>query len=59
MSINFFENHYLKSGYDKNKKMIFNEYISALTKPNISVRYLFELLLCKLLKLYLFIIRYK
>ena len=59
MSINFFENHYLKSGYDKNKKMILNEYKSVLTKPDISLRYLFELTLCKLLKLYLFIVRYK
>ena len=59
MSINFFENYYLKSGYDKNKKMIFNEYKSVLTKPDISLRYLFGLILCKLLKLYLFIIRYK
>ena len=59
MSINFFENHYLKSGYDKNKKMIFNEYKSVLTNPDISLRYLFGLTLCKLLKLYLFIIRYK
>ena len=59
MSINFFENHYLKSGYDKNKKMILNEYKSVLTKPDISLKYLFELTLCKLLKLYLFIIRYK
>ncbi len=59
MSINFFENHYLKSGYDKNKKLIFNEYKSVLTKPDVSLRYLFGLTLCKLLKLYLFIIRYK
>lgn len=59
MSINFFENHYLKSGYDKNKKMIFNEYKSVLTNPDINLRYLFGLILCKLLKLYLFIIRYK
>jgi GT2 family glycosyltransferase len=59
MSINFFENHYLKSGYDKNKKMIFNEYKSELTKPSISIRFLLGLIHCKLLRLYLFVARYK
>ena len=59
ISINFFENHYLKSGYDKNKKLIFSEYKRELSKPELSLRYLFELLLCKLLRLYLFILRYK
>jgi GT2 family glycosyltransferase len=59
ISINFFENHYLKSGYDKNKKMIFNEYKNELTKPSINIRFLLELILCKLLRLYLFIVRYK
>ncbi len=59
ISINFFENHYLKSGYDKNKKMILNEYKSELTKPDISLKYLIELILCKFLRVYLFIVRYK
>ena len=59
ISINFFENHYLKSGYDKNKKLIFSEYKSELSKPDLSLKYLFELILCKLLRLYLFILRYK
>ena len=59
ISINFFENHYLKSGYDKNKKLIFSEYKNELSKPDLNFRYLFELILCKLLRLYLFILRYK
>ena len=59
ISINFFENHYLKSGYDKNKKLIFSEYKNELSKPDFSLKYLFGLMLCKLLRLYLSILRFK
>ena len=33
MSINFFEKYYLKSGLDRNKNLIFNEYLSPLKQP--------------------------
>ena len=59
ISINFFENHYLKSGLDKNKKLILTKYTEKLSDPNINLKYVFELMLCKLVKIYLFIVRYK
>ena len=59
ISINFFENHYLKSGLDKNKKLILTKYTEKLSDPEINLKYIFELMLCKLLKIYLFIVRYK
>ena len=59
ISINFFENHYLKSGLDKNKKLILTKYTEKLSDPDINLKYIFELMLCKLLKIYLFIVRYK
>ena len=58
-SINFFENYYLKSGLDKNKKLILNKYAGPLTKPKKNLKYIFELTLCKLFLIYLIIIRFK
>jgi hypothetical protein len=49
ISINFFEKFYLKSGLDKNKKLIFTKYLGELKNPNKSFKFYFELLLSKIL----------
>ena len=54
MSINFFEKFYLKSGLDKNKKLIFNKYTDELKKPKKDLKYYFEFFLNKILIIYLF-----
>jgi hypothetical protein len=59
MSINFFEKFYLKSGLDKDKKLIFNEYNGPLDMPKKNTTFYFELLKCKLLIFYLKFIDYK
>jgi GT2 family glycosyltransferase len=59
MSINFFEKFYLKSGLDRNKKLIFNEYNGPLEIPKKNVPFYFELLKCKLLIFYLKFTNYK
>ncbi len=53
MSINFFEKNFLKSGLDKNKNLIFNEYLSPLEEPNKDLNFYFDLLKSKILKIYL------
>ena len=53
MSINFFEKYYLKSGLDRNKNLIFNEYLSPLKQPKKNINFFYDLLKMKLLKLYL------
>ena len=55
MSINFFEKFYLKSGLDKNKKLIFTEYLGKLKNPNKGFKFYFELFLGKILYLFLII----
>lgn len=55
MSINFFEKFYLKSGLDKNKKLIFTEYLGKLKNPNKGFKFYFELFLSKILYLFLII----
>ena len=59
ISINFFENHYLQSGLDNNKNLIFNKYEGPLKNPKISFKYLFDFLKCKIQLIYLIIVRYK
>ena len=59
MSINFFEKFYLKSGLDKNKKLIFNKFEEPLTGPIKNTSYYLEFLINKILWLYLFINRKK
>ena len=59
ISINFFEKFYLKSGLDKNKNLIFNEYLDKLNKPQKNLNYYFELLKSKMLLFYLYLIRFK
>ncbi len=55
MSINFFEKFYLKSGLDKNKKLIFTKHLGELKNPNKSFRFYLELFLSKILYLFLII----
>ena len=38
-SINFFEKYYLKSGLDRNKNLIFNEYLSPLKQPKKNINF--------------------
>lgn len=59
MTINFFENYYLKSGLDKKKKLIFNEYLSPLCEPEKNLSFYFNLLKSKILKFYLILFYYK
>jgi len=53
MSINFFEKFYLKSGLDKNKKLIFNEFKEPLSNPVKNFSFYFELIISKFLLIYL------
>ena len=53
VSINFFEKFYLKSGLDKNKKLILTKYLESLNKPKKNLNYYFELFLNKVLYFYL------
>ena len=53
MSINFFEKFYLKSGLDKNKKLIFNEFKQPLSNPVKNFSFYFELIISKFLLIYL------
>ena len=59
IGINFFEKFYLNSGMDKNKKLIFNEYIGPLTSPKKNFQYYLELLKCKIFILFLILTSYK
>jgi GT2 family glycosyltransferase len=52
ISINFFEKFYLKSGLDKNKKLIFNEFKKPLESPIKNLSFYFELIVNKFLLLY-------
>ena len=58
ISINFFENVYLKSGFDKNKKLIFNKYHTELTEPIKNLNYYIDLIKVKFKLFYLKIINY-
>ena len=59
VSINFFEKVYLKSGLDKNKKLIFNKYQNLLTDPIKNLDYYIDLIKVKFQLFYLKIINYK
>lgn len=58
MTINFFENYYLQSGLDKNKKLNFKQYDGPLTKPNKNFNYFISLIKCKISLLYLNIFKF-
>ena len=59
ITINFFEKFYLKSGLDKNKELIFNEYKGELSFPKKNLLFIFELLKCKMQLLYLKLTNFK
>lgn len=58
MSINFFENNYLRSGY-KNKKMIANKYDGPLLNPKKNYIFLLNKIKFKIYKLYLDLLNVK
>lgn len=58
ISINFFENFYLKSGIDKNKKPIYLKYDGPLENPKKNLKFFFGLLKCKFQLLYLKLINF-
>ena len=53
ISINFFEKFYLKSGLNKDKKLIFNKFKEPLSNPIKNFSFYFELILVKFLLFYL------
>ena len=59
LSINFFEKHYLKSGLDGKKQLIFNEYKGSLSEPIRNLKFYIELSKSKLQLLYLNLINFK
>jgi GT2 family glycosyltransferase len=59
LTINTFEKIYLKSGLDKNKKLIFNEYKEQLDNPVKNLTYFIELFKSKILLLYINLIGFK
>ena len=58
ITINFFEKFYLRSGIDKNKKKIVNKYDGPLKEPKKNIRFICELLKCKILNIYLVLINF-
>ena len=58
-SINFFEKHYLKSGLNNKKELIFNEYKQPLTNPTKDLNFYIELIKSKLQLIYLKILNFK
>ena len=58
ISINFFENFYLRSGIDKNKKPIYLKYDGPLQNPEKNFRYFLGWLKCKIQLFYLYLIKF-
>ena len=58
ISINFFEKFYLRSGIDKNKRLIFNEYKGPVLDPEKNWVYYYELIKCKITLFYLILIKF-
>ncbi len=58
ISINFFEKFYLRSGIDKNKRLIFNEYRGPVLNPEKNLVYYYEIIKCKILLFYLILIKF-
>ena len=59
LTINFFEKFYLKSGLDKNKKLIFNKFDGPLKCPKKNFNFYVELIKVKIMFLYLTLINFK
>ena len=58
-NINFFENFFLKSGLDKNKDLIFNEYTGPLKEPKKDLNFYVELIKGKFKIFYLYLVGFK
>ena len=58
-NINFFENFFLKSGLDKNKNLIFNEYTGPLKEPKKDLNFYVELIKGKFKIFYLYLVGFK
>ena len=59
ITINSFEKIYLKSGLDRNKKLIFNQYDGELDIPNKNFSYIVEMFKSRLLLFYINLINFK
>ena len=59
LTINFFEKFYLRSGLDKNKRLIFNKFSGPLNDPKKNLNYYINLFKCKIVMLYLLLIKFK
>ena len=58
-NINFFENFFLRSGLDKNKDLIFNEYTGPLKEPKKDINFYVELIKGKFKIFYLYLVGFK
>ena len=58
-NINFFEKFFLKSGLDKNKNLIFNEYTGPLKEPKKDLNFYVELIKGKFKIFYLYLVGFK
>ena len=58
-NINFFENFFLRSGLDKNKDLIFNEYTGPLKEPKKDLNFYVELIKGKFKIFYLYLVGFK
>ena len=58
-NINFFENFFLRSGLDKNKNLIFNEYTGPLKEPKKDLNFYVELIKGKFKIYYLYLVGFK
>jgi GT2 family glycosyltransferase len=59
LTINFFEKFYLKSGLDANKRLIFNKFSGPLKNPKKNFIFYINLFKCKIVLLYLLLIKFK
>ena len=58
-NINFFEKFFLRSGLDKNKNLIFNEYTGPLREPKKNLNFYVELIKGKFKIFYLYLVGFK
>ena len=58
-NINFFEKFFLRSGLDKNKNLIFNEYTGPLKEPKKDLNFYVELIKGKFKIFYLYLVGFK
>jgi len=58
-NINFFEKFFLRSGLDKNKDLIFNEYTGPLKEPKKDINFYVELIKGKFKIFYLYLVGFK